>query len=139
MLRTNEEWLGIAKEAFDAYGDEAQWLTWDNKPMPQWDKVGEVVQKRWVASVKRTEAILLKVDRSNEFPLLEEKEWDVYSALSKAWNTFIELPLLHPNDNIDFAYHVNALKNIIMSRPVEKVMSGKEWNGYIVIGDPDHE
>ena len=67
MLRTNEEWLALAKEAFDAYGDEAQWLTWDNKPMPQWDKVGEVVQKRWVASVKRTEAILLKVDRSNEF------------------------------------------------------------------------
>jgi hypothetical protein len=133
-------WLGLAKEAFDAYGDEAQWLTWDNKPMPQWDKVGEIVQKRWVASVKRTAAILhVNVDRSNEFPLLEDKEWDVYSVLSTAWNRFIELPTLHPNDNIDFAHHINALKNIIMSRPVAKIMAGMKWNGYIVLAEPDHK
>lgn len=126
-----EYWLGLAKEAFDAYGDEAQWLTWDNKAMPQWDKVGEVVHKRWVASVKRTAAILHKtVDRSNEFPLMESAEWDVYSALSTAWNLFVALPMLHPNDNLDMAHAINAAKNIIMSRPVAKIMAGLNWNGY---------
>jgi hypothetical protein len=41
-----------AKLAFNAYGDKANWKTWNNLPMPQWNEVGEEVQSRWIAAVK---------------------------------------------------------------------------------------
>jgi hypothetical protein len=62
------------------------------------------------------------VDRSNEFDLMTPEEWDVYSHLSAAWNEFIKLPVLFASDNRDFSYHVNALKSILMSRPVMREM-----------------
>ena len=51
--------------------------------------------------------------------LLSVDEWQVYSLLSEAWNYYIELPVYFP-ENPTFAFHINALKSIIMSRPVEK-------------------
>lgn len=42
----------LAKTAFDAYGDYADWKTFDGRPMPQWEEVGFDVQSRWQASVK---------------------------------------------------------------------------------------
>lgn len=70
------------------------------------------------------------VDRSNEFPLLTSEEWDVYSRLSEAWNEFAALPVLFHTDRPDFAYHINACKSILMSRPVERGMVGMEFPGY---------
>lgn len=69
-------------------------------------------------------------DRSNEFDLMTPEEWDVYSDLSDAWNQFIKLPVLFPNDNADFAYHINALKSLVMSRPVAREMVKRNWPGY---------
>ena len=70
------------------------------------------------------------VDRSNEFPLLTPEEWDVYSRLSQAWNQYINLPVLFKGDETDFSYHINALKSIVMSRPVEREMVKRNWTGY---------
>ena len=70
------------------------------------------------------------IDRSNEFPLLTPEEWDVYSRLSQAYNQYIDLPTLFVGDNVDFTYHINALKSIVMSRPVEREMVKRNWNGY---------
>lgn len=35
---------------YDAYGSEARWKTWDNKPMPSWVELGIKVQRRWCAA-----------------------------------------------------------------------------------------
>lgn len=72
----------------------------------------------------------IEVDRSNEFDLLTPQEWDVYSRLSEAWNGFIALPQLHHRDQPDFGDHINALKNIVMSRAVMREMIKRNWNGY---------
>lgn len=52
--------------------------------------------------------------------LLNEQEWDVYSLLSASYSAFVALPVNFPGDQAEFALHVNALKNLLMSRPVEK-------------------
>lgn len=51
-MKPDDYFLPFAEIAFNAYGEKAEWKTWDGKPMPQWDAVGEVVQQRWVAAVK---------------------------------------------------------------------------------------
>jgi 7-cyano-7-deazaguanine synthase len=48
----------LAKQMFDAYGEEACWKTWDGKAMPQWDEVGHVVRARWEAAAKAAVAHL---------------------------------------------------------------------------------
>lgn len=51
-MKPDSYFLPFAESAFNAYGDKAGWKTFDDRPMPQWDDVGEVVQARWVAAVK---------------------------------------------------------------------------------------
>jgi hypothetical protein len=70
-----------------------------------------------------------EIDETNS--LLSHEEWDVYSKLSEAWNLFIQLERLHSQDNVEFSFHINALKNIIMSRPVSRELVAQEINGYI--------
>jgi hypothetical protein len=70
-------------------------------------------------------------DRSNEFDLLTPEEWDVYSRLSESFNEFIRLPVLTPIDQRDFAFHINALKNIVLSRAVAREMAKRDWPGYV--------
>lgn len=74
------------------------------------------------------------IDRSNEFPPMTDAEWDVYDALSVAFNRFVALPVLHPNDQGDFANAVNVLKNLVMSRPVARLMAERGWSGYVKPG-----
>jgi hypothetical protein len=69
-------------------------------------------------------------ERGDEPPILTPEEWDVYSLLSEAWNRFIELPIYHRQDHIEFAQSVNALKNIVMSRPVCRELQKQDWPGY---------
>lgn len=71
-----------------------------------------------------------KSNRSNEFDLLMPEEWDCYSRLSEAWNTFIELPVLFPGDRDEFARYINILKLMVMSRPVMREMVKQNWPGY---------
>lgn len=47
----------LAKEMYEAYGLKAGWKTWDDKPMPTWDGIGDVVQGRWIASAERAMTI----------------------------------------------------------------------------------
>jgi hypothetical protein len=70
---------------------------------------------------------------SEENSLLTHEEWDVYSDLSSAWNKFIKLPEYFGKDTPDFAFHINALKGIVMSRPVEREIAGQNPNYF----DPD--
>jgi hypothetical protein len=68
--------------------------------------------------------------RDNEPDILTPEEWDVYSLLSEAWNRFIQLSELHKEDTADFMRGINALKSIVMSRPVEKALQALDWPGY---------
>lgn len=69
--------------------------------------------------------------------LLSEQEWEVYSHLSEAWNKFIKLELLHPNDNPEFAFYINGAKNILMSRPVERELKLQGSEPYQLDEDSD--
>jgi hypothetical protein len=70
------------------------------------------------------------IDRSNEFDLLTPEEWDVYDALSVAWNRFVALPVLFVGDRPEFANHINTLKTLVMSRAVAREMAKRGWSGY---------
>ena len=48
----------LARQIFDAYGDEAGWVTYDGKTMPQWDDVGDVVRSRWAAAASKAIDVL---------------------------------------------------------------------------------
>ena len=63
--------------------------------------------------------------------LLSPEEWAVYDHLSEAFNSFIKLDKLHAQDAREFAFHINALKNIIMSRPVARELVEKQFTGYV--------
>lgn len=70
--------------------------------------------------------------------LLTAEEWEVYSRLSEAWNTFIKLPEYHRQDRLDFTTHINALKSIVMSRPVERELQNIGIAGYEPKTEADH-
>lgn len=39
--------------AYNAYGDHASWLTFDGRPMPRWDELGDAVRSHWIAAAAR--------------------------------------------------------------------------------------
>lgn len=47
---------------------------------------------------------------------MKKKEKKVIASLVKAYNRFIELPVMHPSDQAEFCQGINALQNIVMSR-----------------------
>lgn len=63
--------------------------------------------------------------------LLTREEWETYSFLSDAWNAFINLEKLHVEDSKEFAFHINAAKNIVMSRPVSRELRDLDTPGYV--------
>lgn len=65
-MKPDSYFLPFAQEAFNAYGDKANWKTWDGKPMPHWDAVGDDVQGRWVAAIKRVFQVLAVRSESGE-------------------------------------------------------------------------
>lgn len=48
----NLDYEDLAIVGYQAYGDEANWLTWDNKQMPPWEGIGDIVRSRWIAAAK---------------------------------------------------------------------------------------
>lgn len=58
------DWKKVAEEAFNAYGDDAEWLTFDGRKMPDWNSVGEVVQSHWTAAV--IAAVEFYISESND-------------------------------------------------------------------------
>jgi hypothetical protein len=50
----------LAKTAFKAYNVQAGGKTWDGKPIPDWENVGEKVQANWVAAINAVIPIIKK-------------------------------------------------------------------------------
>lgn len=46
----------LARGMYNAYGEEAKWLTYDNRPMPAWDALSGEVQMRWIAAAEYARA-----------------------------------------------------------------------------------
>lgn len=51
---------------------------------------------------------------------LDETEKATLHHLAEAWNSFIELDSLHPDDREDFKIAIHQAQRIIMSRPIMK-------------------
>jgi hypothetical protein len=43
----------LAEEAYVGYGEDAKWLTFDGRPMPQWSGLPEETQRHWIAGIHR--------------------------------------------------------------------------------------
>jgi len=52
---------------------------------------------------------------------LEEKESVVLANTVTLWNSFLECDSLHPDDVNDFRFHIHALQNLILSRPMMRI------------------
>jgi hypothetical protein len=80
-------------------------------------------------------------------------ELKTISAISEVWNAFLQLPMIHPDDQNEFRFHIHALQNMILAREGIRVLSsieltntGKDLNdiaapsfieGGIVKGNPN--
>lgn len=51
-------------------------------------------------------------------------ELKALEATKEAWNAFLDLPVIHPDDQDDFRHHIHALQNIILAREGQRVMNG---------------
>lgn len=51
---------------------------------------------------------------------LTKQEQDVMDSLVKAWNGFVELPVLHPWHNQEFMHAIHECQMIVMARPLIK-------------------
>ena len=52
--------------------------------------------------------------------LLSTSEFLVVSKLADAWNAFLCLELLHPDETTEFRQAIHAAQHIIMARPVQR-------------------
>lgn len=73
----------LAREAYEAYGDNRNWQTHDGKPMPQWVDVRQEIKDAWVAAVNavmvaRTLALAAKTIISDRARGVNVKGWKPY-------------------------------------------------------------
>lgn len=54
---------------------------------------------------------------------LTEKEIKVAEQAGELWNSFMELPIQHPDDRNEFRFHIHALQNIILYRSASREMN----------------
>jgi len=54
----------------------------------------------------------------------------VLEILAQAWNQFVELPVIHPQDQVEFMQAIHRAQNIVMSRVVMRQELG--WPKAIV-------
>lgn len=50
--------IELAKTAYNAYGNNRQWLTFDGREMPKWENIGEAIQIAWIAAVLAVKNVL---------------------------------------------------------------------------------
>ncbi len=50
--------------------------------------------------------------------MLTEQEQKVLDLSADLWNEFLKLPVLHEDDNQEIRFHIHAIQNNVMSRPV---------------------
>ena len=53
---------------------------------------------------------------------LTKDEQDVMDSLRRAWNDFVELPVMHPIDNQEFMFYIHGAQKIIMARSAQREM-----------------
>ena len=51
---------------------------------------------------------------------LTDNEQNVLNSLGDVWNSFLELPIEHPDDLNDFKYGIHLLQRQIMCRPIRR-------------------
>lgn len=44
---------GLAERVYNGYGDDAEWLTWDRRTMPQWRELPPKTRRHWCAGVAK--------------------------------------------------------------------------------------
>lgn len=50
----------LAREAYEAYADEAEWKNYQGLPMPEWQELPTKIKNSWMAAVQRVEFVLGK-------------------------------------------------------------------------------
>jgi hypothetical protein len=52
----------LARELYEAYGDDARWRNYQGRPMPQWNELGDQppIQAHWIAVATHAERLLGK-------------------------------------------------------------------------------
>ena len=57
---------------------------------------------------------------------LTDEELELIEKLADVWNTFVELPVVHPDHNEEFRYGIHQLQRIVMCRPVREFLRTKK-------------
>jgi hypothetical protein len=70
----------LAKQMWDAYAKQAGGVTFDGKPLPDWDGLGEDRQSCWVAAAKVAADRIEHLERD-----LAYERYSRESAATKAW------------------------------------------------------
>lgn len=61
--------------------------------------------------------------------LLTTEEARVMDALVQAWNAFVALEVLHPDEPGEFRHAIHAAQAIIMARPVQREFNAEGHGG----------
>ena len=63
---------------------------------------------------------------------LTDDELDIYNRLNAVWEDFAELPRILLRDQDDFAFHLNALKDIVAFRPFMRELTGRQTADVVI-------
>jgi hypothetical protein len=47
---------------------------------------------------------------------MTEQEKEILQWTGELWNKFIQLPIMHPDDQNEFRFHLHAIQNIVYAR-----------------------
>lgn len=56
---------------------------------------------------------------------LSEQELAVIDKSAAVWNAFLDLPIEHPDDLLEFRQAVHALQRIVLCRPARRALNNK--------------
>lgn len=56
--------------------------------------------------------------------MMNPDEQGVLDALVKAWNLFVQLPIEHPDDQLEFRQAIHAAQTLLLARPTRREMNG---------------
>lgn len=93
----------LASDAYEAYGDNRGWKTYDDKPMPQWEELPKEIQTAWeVAESKIFEALVSSLK-------LDEREMNIIHFSQNYKNSFSNAGVAGHNQILITAKLANAL------------------------------
>ena len=65
----------MEKEMWDAYAKQAGGVTFDGKPLPTWDELGEERQACWKAAAATLLRVLKQLDNDIELAIMSDDEY----------------------------------------------------------------